>query len=311
MNVRKVLAEELHKPARRKYPRRKVTLKGLNDLYQGDLVEMGSYARENKGMRYILTMINCFSKYAFAVPLRSKSASDVALALEPILKKHKMKHLQTDQGKEFYNKTVNALMKKYGINLYSTYSDLKASIVERFNLTLKQRMWKAFTEQGSYEWVGLLPGLIRQYNSSVHRTIGMRPKDVKQKHVKVILARLKGKGSSQKGKVTSKPKFSVNDRVRISKFKRIFTKGYIPNWSNELFKIHAIKPTKPVTYILEDSSGEVLKGGFYQEELSKTSVDNVYLVEKVLQRRGNKVKVRWLNFDKNSDSWINASDIVK
>lgn len=109
--IRKVLAEELHKPARRKFARRKVTLKGLNDLYQADLVEMGPYARVNKGMRFILTMINCFSKYAFAVPLKSKSALDVVRALEPILKKHKMKHLQTDQGKEFYNKHISTLLK--------------------------------------------------------------------------------------------------------------------------------------------------------------------------------------------------------
>lgn len=310
MKVRKVLAEELHKPARRKFPRRKVTLKGLNDLYQADLVEMGPYARKNKGMRYILTMINCFSKYAFAVPLKSKTASDVASALEPILKKHKMKHLQTDQGKEFFNNTVNGLMKKYNINLYSTFSDLKASVIERFNRTLKERMWKVFTERGTYEWVGLLPNLIRQYNSSVHRSVGMRPKDIKQKHVKVVLARLnKDKGNKQKG--VSKPKFSVNDRVRISKFKKVFTKGYLPNWTNEVFTVHAIKPTKPVTYILADSSGQVLKGGFYTEELSKSSVDNVYLIEKILIRRGNKVKVRWLNFDRKADSWINASDIVK
>lgn len=309
MTVRKVLAEELHKPARRKFPRRSVTLKGLNDLYQSDLVEMGPYAKENKGMRYILTMINCFTKYAFAVPLKSKSAIDVARALEPILKKHKMKHLQTDQGKEYFNKTISALMKKYNINLYSTFSDLKASIIERFNRTLKERMWKAFTERGSYEWVSLLPNLIKQYNNSVHSTIKMRPKDVKQIHVKDILTRLRKRDN--KRKVTQKPKFGVNDRVRISKFKKVFTKGYIPNWTNEVFKIRAVKPTKPVTYILEDLKGEVLKGGFYQEELSKSSVGDVYLIEKVLKRRGDKVQVRWLNFDRKADSWIKASDIVK
>lgn len=311
MNVRKVLAQELHKPARRKFPRRRVTLKGLNDLYQSDLVEMGPYAKENKGMRYILTMINCFSKYAFAVPLKSKSALDVARALEPILKKHKMKHLQTDQGKEYFNKTIGALMKKYNINLYSTFSDLKASICERFNKTLKERMWKVFTERGSYEWVSLLPNLIKQYNNSVHSTIKMRPKDVKQKHVKQILTILNQKGMNDKRKVVQTPKFKVNDSVRISKYKKVFTKGYIPNWTNEVFRIHAVKPTKPVTYILEDSKGEVLKGGFYQEELSKSSVGDVYLIEKVLKRRGNKVQVRWLNFDQKADSWIKASDIVK
>lgn len=134
----------------------------------------------------------------------------------------------------------------------------------------------------------------------------MKPKDVKQKHVKYILNRLQ-KGVKQQN---YKPKFKLNDRVRISKFKRIFTKGYLPNWTNEVYKIYAIKPTNPVTYILEDSNGEILKGGFYQEELSKSNTGDVYLVEKILKRRGDKVLVRWLNFDKKSDSWVNKSDIM-
>lgn len=227
-----------------------------------------------------------------------------------------MKHLQTDQGKEFYNKQVGALMKKYGINLYSTFSDLKAVIIERFNRTLKEKMYKKFTEKGTYEWVSLLPSLVKQYNNSVHRTIKMKPKDVTQKHVKTILELL-NKGGTVKNnnnyyyKKYVKPKFSVNDRVRISKFKRIFTKGYLPNWTNEVFTIYAVKPTKPITYVLEDSNGEILKGGFYAEELSKSNTENVYLVEKILKRRGNKVLVRWLNFDKKADSWIDASEIVK
>lgn len=308
-NVRKVLAEELHKPARRKYTRRRVTLKGISDLFQADLVEMGSYARENKGMRYILTMINCFSKFAFAVPLKSKSGLDVARALEPILQKHKMKHLQTDQGKEFYNKHVDALMKKYGINLYSTFSDLKASIVERFNRTILQNIHKLFTERGTHEWISILPNLIQKYNNTKHSTIKMKPKDVKRKDVKHILTLL-NKYDSKVGKLKVKAKFQVNDSVRISKFKRIFTKGYLPNWTNEVFKVHAVKPTRPITYVLKDSNGETLKGGFYQEELSKSLTGDVYLVDKILKRRGDRVLVRWLNFDRKADSWIKASDII-
>lgn len=306
-DFRKALAEELHKPARRKYTRRKVTLKGISDLFQADLVEMGAYARENQGMKYILTMINCFTKFAFAVPLKSKSGVDVAHALEPILKKHPMKHLQTDQGKEFFNRHVNAVVKKYKVNLYSTYSDLKASIVERFNRTLKERMWKMFTARGSHEWVSLLPGLLKRYNNTVHSTIKMKPKDVRQKHVKDILTLLNNKGRTKD--VSKQAKFKVSDTVRISRYKRIFTKGYLPNWTNEVFKIYAIKPTKPLTYILEDHNGEILKGGFYQEELSKSNTGDVYLIDKVLKRRGDKVLVRWLNFDKKADSWIKASEI--
>lgn len=333
MDIRKVIAEELHKPARRKYPRRHVTLKGMQDLYQADLVEMQPYSRQNKGFRYILTMINCFTKFAFAIPLKDKTMVEVVKALEPILAKNKMKHLQTDDGKEWFNKDVNALVEKYKINHYATFSELKASIVERFNRTLKERMWKLFTARGKYEWVSILQDIVNQYNSSVHRTTRMRPKDVRQKHVKDILARINKKRipakdtlvrnnrttfsakdilarNNQNKIYASKPKYKVADSVRISKYKRVFTKGYMPNWTNEVFKIHAVKPTDPVTYILRDSTGELLKGGFYEPELSKSKTGDVYLVEKVLRRKGDKVLVRWLGFDGKDDTWVDKSNIL-
>ena len=190
MDAREAIAEELHRTARKNYPRRRVTLKGLNDLFQGDLVEMQPYSKINKGYKYIMTIINCFSKFAFAVPLKDKSGPVVAKALEPILAKNKMKNFQTDQGTEWFNKHIQKLMKKYSINHYHTYSDLKASIVERFNRTLKSKMYKQFTIRGSYEWVGLLDSIVKSYNNTKHRTIGMKPRYVNKKHVKKILRKI-------------------------------------------------------------------------------------------------------------------------
>lgn len=305
MDAKRAIAEELHRPARINYPRRNVTLKGLNDLYQADLVEMQPYAKINKGFRYILTMINCLSKFAFAIPLKDKSGPVVSKALEPILAKYKMKNFQTDQGTEWFNIHVNKLMKKYGINHYHTFTELKASIVERLNRTLKVKMYKLFTARGSYEWLSILPEIVKSYNNTKHRTIGMKPKDVKQKHIKSILKRIyKAK------KPKARPKFKLGDTVRISKAKRVFKKGYLPNWTNEVFKIYAIKPTRPVTYILKDHKGEIIKGGFYSEEISKSKTGDVYLVEKVLKRRGSKLLVRWKGFDMSHDSWIDKKDLA-
>jgi hypothetical protein len=304
MDAKAAIADELHRPARKNYPRRKVTLKGLNDLYQADLVEMQPYSKANNGYKYIMTMINCLSKFAFAVPLKTKSGEEVAKALEPILAKHKMKNFQTDQGTEWFNKHVNKLMKLYSINHYHSFSELKASIVERLNRTLKTKMYKLFTARGSYEWVGILPSIVGSYNNTKHRTIGMKPKDVRNKHVKEILKRINNVKNIRK-----KTKFQVGDSVRISKAKRVFKKGYLPNWTNEIFKIHAIKPTRPVTYILRDHKGEILKGGFYTEEISKSKIGNVHLIEKILKRKGNRVLVRWVGYDKDSDSWIDAKDL--
>lgn len=310
METRRAISDELHTPARRRFPRRRVTVKNVNDLYQADLVEMLPYANVNKGMRYILTMINCFTKVAIAVPLKNKTAIEVAKVLDPILQKHKMKHFQTDQGKEWFNSHVKKLMTKYNVNHYATFSELKASVVERLNRTLKEKMWKEFTARGTYEWLSILPRIVQKYNSTVHRTIGMKPKDVRSTHVKNIISRMNAisKESIIRGK--AKQKFNVDDHVRISKYKQVFKKGYLPNWTNEIFTIFAIRPTKPVTYTLQDSKGEILKGSFYNQELIKSKTGNVYLVERILKRKGNKVLVRWAGFDGKSDSWIDKSEIM-
>lgn len=297
---RRAIARELHRPARRNFPRRRVRVKGLNDLYQADIVEMIPHAKFNRGMRYILTVINCFSKFAYAIPLKSKTGEAVAAALKPIFEINKMKYLQTDQGKEFYNSHVRHLLSKHNINLYSTYSDLKSSIVERFNRTLKEKMYEQFTARGKYEWLSILQELVDRYNNSKHRSIGMKPKDVRKKHVKIILNRL---NPPFRGPVP-KPKFNLDDSVRISKHKRVFTKGYLPNWSTEIFKVFAIKPTIPVTYILQDLRGEIVKGGFYEHELNLSKTGDNYLIEKVLRRKGKRALVRWLGHDKAFDSWI-------
>lgn len=308
-NVRERIARELHAPARRRFERRAVELKGLHDLYQADLVEMIPYARINKGYKYIMTVINCFSKFAYAIPLKTKTGGEVVKALEPVLRENIMKHLQTDNGKEYYNEQMRTLMKKYDINHYSTYTEMKASIVERFNRTLKTMMFRAFSERGTYKWYPtLLPNLVRQYNDTTHRTIGMRPREVNTKNQHIVLERIRR--STARTLVRRRNKFQVGEKVRISKFKRTFTKGYLPNWTNEVFTVHNVLSTVPVSYHLRDNKGDIVKGSFYEQELLKTRVGDVYLIEKVLQRKGERIKVRWLGFDGKHDSWINKKDVV-
>lgn len=98
--------------------------------------------------------------------------------------------------------------------------------------------------------------------------------------------------------------------MRISKYKSLFEKGYLPNWSAEIFKVSKVVPTEPITYHLADLKGERIKGGFYEPELQKTKMTDVYLVEKIIRRKGNKVLVKWLGFDNEHSSWINANDVL-
>ena len=165
-------------------------------------------------------------------------------------------------------------------------------------------MYRSFSEQGHYRWLALLPILLKEYNNSVHRTIGMKPHEVNESNQHIVLERIK------KNTMKKKKKFDIGDRVRISKYKMTFAKGYTPNWTNEIFTVHRIQPTVPVTYLLKDHTGEVLEGGFYEQELNKSTMGDVYLVEKILQRKGDRVRVRWLGFDGKHDSWIPKADLI-
>ncbi|KMQ84732.1 hypothetical protein RF55_17234 [Lasius niger] len=141
---------------------------------------MRSYSRFNRGYHYILTVIDVLSKHAWAVPLKSKGGSETSDAIAEIIRDSNRcpRNKQTDMGKEFYNADVQRLMRKHDINHYSTYSVLKASVVERFNRTLKNDMWKMFTLNRTYKWIDALPRLVSDYNARKHQTIGMRPVDV-------------------------------------------------------------------------------------------------------------------------------------
>lgn len=311
MTLKSKIVDELHKPARIHYPRRSTVVKGLNDLYQADLIEVRPYSKVNKGYNYILTFINCFSKVADAVPLKNKSGKTVTNAMKIIIKRNKntIKHLQTDDGKEYFNKDFSQLMKKHQINHYSTKSEKKSAIIERFNRSLKGAMYKSFSNRGSHIWFDILHKLIKQYNNKFHRTIGMKPIEVNIKNAETVLNRIRKNTEPKQEKIPPKV-FQVGDKVRISKYKGVFAKKYLPNWTNEVFTVYRVQPTYPETYILKDNRGNLLQGGFYGHEMLKSSTGDVYLVEKVLKRNKDKVLVRWLGFDKTEDSWVSKNDII-
>lgn len=302
------IVSELHQQTRKNFPRRRVVLKGIDDLWQVDLVEMIVFAKENQNYRYILMVIDCFSKYAWAVPLQNKTSSLVTQSMLQVFNSSKRSpmNLQTDMGTEFWNKQFKQLMNIKKINHYATYSYLKASIVERLNKTIKNKMWKMFSFRASYKWIDKLEGIMQEYNNTKHRTIKMAPVDVNSKQIEEQLL-----NTVFNFKPTLvKNKYNIGDHVRISKFKGVFAKGYTVNWSPELFTVKAVSNKFPVTYKLEDYEGQPIAGRFYESELQKTKNPTAYLVENVVKRKANKLLVKWFGFDDTHNSWINKSNLI-
>lgn len=307
------IVNELHRPARKNYQRRRVIIKGIDDLWQADLLELQQHAKDNGGQRFILIVIDCLSKFVWYAGLKSKTGKDVAEGFENILldaHPRKPRHLQTDRGKEFYNRTMKVLLAKRDINLYSTSSNLKASIVERVIRTLKTWLWKEFGVCGNYRWTDIFrTKIVDKYNRRVHRSIGMAPIKVKgREKEKKALNTLYNPTKTPSAMVKKRrPRFRVGDYVRISKRKGEFEKGYTPSWSTEIFKIARVKKTQPPTYILLDrSNNEEIQGGFYEEELQLTKYPDTYLIEKIIRRRGSMAYVKWLGFDSRHNSWVSA-----
>lgn len=297
------VVKEIHRPARRNFLRRKMVIKHFDDIWQGDLADFQKYSKENKGFKYVLFVIDAYSKYLWVKPLKNKTAPVVTQAFQEILESSGRKpvNFQTDDGTEFFNKIFSTMITKHKINHYSTYSTKKAMIAERVIKTIKSNLYKKFSSRGKYKWIDIIDDVVRVYNDTVHSTTGIKPSAVKKYSKLSVYDNMKIAGI--------KSKFKVGDFVRISKHRSVFDKGYHPNWSTEVFKIRKVQLTYPVTYLLEDSHSKNILGGFYSQELTDVKDPNIYLVEKILRRKNNKLYVQWLGL--NERSWIDKKDLYE
>ena len=286
------LAEELHKPITRNFRKRRVISYGIDKIWAADLVEIQKYSKWNKGIKYLLMVIDVFSKYGWIVPLKDKKTESVSLSFDRIFKKSKRKpeKLWTDKGSEFISKHLKDFLKTHSIILYHTENEEKSSIVERWNKTKKYKMWKMFSANNNTVYWDKLDKLVDDYNNTYHSSIKMSPTEARKKeNENKVFAYLYGDLIYLKPK---NPKFSIGDKVRLSKYKRrVFDKGYTPNWTEEVFVVDKVMLTKPVTYYVVDLLGEKVEGSFYEKELQKAK-QQTFRIEKVI-RRDNKKKRLW------------------
>lgn len=294
----------LHKPIRRNFRRRKVFVVGVDQLWQIDLADLSMLSRYNDGFKFLLTVIDCFSRYAFAVPLQNKSATSVVRAFAQTIENRRPVYVQSDKGREFLNAIFQEFLKDNSIIHYTSENDdVKCALVERFNRTLKTKMWRYFTYKKTLRYVDVLQQLVDSYNNTKHSTIKMAPADVNHTNEDEVMHVIYGEPSAIKWK------FDIGDKVRISESKMVFKKAYKQRWSVEIFTVTSRLPTDPPTYEIEDYGGEPIKGKFYAEELQKVKKDDdVFTVERVLKTRRNNGKVqylvRWVGYPPKFDSWV-------
>ena len=217
-------------------------------------------SKYNKGIKYLLCAIDLFFKYAFVVTLKDKKSASVVNAFQKILDK---------SGSEFYNHSFKKWLEDNDTTMYSTYSEGKSVVAERFIKTLKNKLYKHMTAVSRNVYYDVLDDIVEKYNNTWHSTIKMKPKDVKDNNFTKYVEE-----SNEKD-----PKFKIGDHVRVSKYKNTFAKGYTPNWSEEVFIIDRVKNTVPWTYEINDLNGEKIIGVFMKKSCKRLIRKNLGLKE--------------------------------
>lgn len=305
-----------HRQAIKKFKRNRVISSEIDAQWQIDLVDLSSISRYNNGYKFLLTCIDIVSRYAWVVPIKNKTAEATLQAFKHILEcgRSPMK-VQSDDGKEFWNHKMQNFFKSKNIVHFSTKSEIKAGVVERFHRTLKNKMWRYFTHKNTYKYIDVLQDFVSSYNNTIHGTLKMRPAEVIRKNEKLALRNLYGDLWTKPRKL--KFKFNVGDKVRISIEKGAFGRGYLGNWSEEIFTVTKRFPRVPPVYGLSDWNGKEISGVFYNQQLQRITIDpdKFYIIEKVLssRKRGRKREyfVKWLGYPEDHNSWIPAVDLQR
>lgn len=261
----------LHKKRKLKFPRLKYLPINIDDVWSIDLADMQNISRYNNQKRYILAIIDNFSRYAWCIPIKNKTSESVVNAFETLFKKTKRRPLNvmSDRGREFVSKKFIEFLKKHSINFYTANDPAtKACVCERFIRTIKSIIYKYFTFKNSKKYVDVLDQLVDIYNRRKHRSIGCAPADVNDNNILKIwefMTRDHPKTIFNEKKV----KFNVGNFVRISNPKQTFDKGYKKQWSDEIFLVQKVILSHPHTYTITDLNGEKIEGKFYEEELQE------------------------------------------
>lgn len=308
-----------HQKVVTKFRRRRVVAQAF-EINCVDLKDFTSLAEHNSNFKWLLFSIDVGSRFLYCQPMKTKSASDCADALDKIFKNMKKdgrdlcRSLMADRGSEFSNKKVSSLLKKNNIHFF-TSSDgrIKASIVERVIRTISSMIYKYFTLNNTLSYLPVLQKIVDTYNNTTHSAINMAPADVTHdnKH-DLWLKQLLDEGPPRR------PKFKVGQHVFITKDRRTFEKGYSSKLIMEIFKIKKVVLSNPVTYILEDLDENQIEGTFYAQEMKLTQLPETFEIETILKTRTKTVNkrkikehfVKWKYYPSSMNSWIEDSWIV-
>lgn len=299
----------LFKQVKKNFIRLPIIVKNIDEQWQADLMDLTWLQKSNEGYKYVLNVIDCFSRFTWSIPLKSKTTDEVINAFSKILSTgRKPMKLQTDQGKEFTNNRITKFFTDNNIHHFTTTDDLiKCAIVERLNRTLRTRLYRYLSYKNTHKYIDIWKDLISSYNDSFHRTIQMTPSDVTEQNRSKVLYNIRK--SHRIIKSLQKP-YHIGQQVRISRKKNLFEKGATSNFSEEIYKICKVKKTpQGYVYYLKDTAGEKITSIFYHYELTPAVLGDLFNIEVLktrINKRTNKKEyfVKWIGYPNKFNSWV-------
>lgn len=322
--IRKWLSRQepysLQRPLRRTFQRNRVVVSGIDDQWEMDLMDMTKYKQDNEDTSFVLVVIDVFSKFLWLRGLQNKQGSNVANALQNILKDGRQPvRIRSDKGQEFNAKVVRKLLNDKGIHHFVSQNETKANIAERVIKTIKSKIVRYFTHTQRYKYIHHLQDFAHSYNATEHSTIGVAPNQVTTEKETSIWwkiywpSKIKVKSQNSRRPYT----FIIGNLVRISHLRNVFSREYDERWTGELFKISGRRMRGGIpVYTLNDFQDDPIKGSFYQSELQKVDKKETdgWKIEKVLKKRGRGEKkqlyVKWLHYPTKFNSWVEERDLI-
>ena len=295
----------LLKPARRRYPVRKIFASAVGEYHQIDLFETQQFAVDNDDVRYILGLMDVKSRYVFLRGLKDKKGETVAEALKEIYAEHTPCAIMTsDAGSEFISKAFQNVLKIYNIQHHITRNAVKACLIERFFLNLRIKIGRLQTHKQSWRFIDDLQAMAQSYNTAPHRSLGGKtPEEVYNEQPKRDEEWLPEKKPK-------KPKLKVGTYVRLNVTRTPFTKASNYKWTERLYVIKGVNANhKLPLYQLAtlDKDQQTLIGNFYPSEVTPVTEPDVWPIERVIRRTKTKSLVKYLNYE--GSYWIDNRDL--
>lgn len=321
----------LHKPVNRRFKRNKVIVAGIGAQYDMDLADFSSVSKSNDNFKYLLVVIDVFSKKVWVECLKSKTATAMVAALGALFKvADPPARARSDNGGEFVSKEVSKFFKKQGILHFTTDNEPKANFSERMIKNLRSKIARYTTWKQSFRYIDVLPDIVRAYNNTFHSSIQMAPNQVTKENQRAVwwllyapsFRRVRTSRRQQHRQHQQQQlkiyKFNIGDYVRLSLLKRTFMREYDEKWSGEVFKIASRSRRDGINiYRVQDYYDDPVRGRFYEQELQGVRVtpDTMWKISKIIksrQRKGHEREhlVSWLHWPKRFNSWVKSSELA-